>query len=816
MIYKEGAAPIAARVEDLLGRMTLKEKAAQLMCLGYEELKNYSETAADGIGTISYLNSTAGENIPEGVERLRTIQRFLVEETRLGIPGLAHNEGIAGAQLPGATTFPQSLGVGAAWEPELAERMGRVVKRQLKAFGIRAVHSPLFDLARDPRFGRTGEMYGEDPLHVAAMGTAFVRGVQGDRELMAAAKHFVGYGNSEGGSHSGEQQIALRKLYDTYCFPFEAAIHEGGLMAVMNSYGILNDEPVTASRFFLDTLLRGKMGFEGLTVSDYGSLEHIHSRYRTAASSKDAAVQGLRAGMDVEQPSRKQYMYLERAVREGLIEESLLDRSVRRVLETKFRLGLFERPYAQGDYAKEIALKSSSDLSLEIAEKSLVLVKNEGVLPLAPGTKVALIGPLSDQRANLFGGYSSVITSGASEADFNQAVGDKLLEELYRKVISEQRDVLKGFGIEYEDAPNEIQKSLIMNYLRKEYAQGGGSFSSLEDYIDHFYPRCRSVKEVLESLLGGENLFHARGCDVKEEIEGGFDAVRKAVEQADTVVAVLGGLESMVHSGATCGEGRDNPDIRLEAVQRRLIEEAAALGKPLVTVVIDGRPLAVPTVAARSQGLIYGWLPAERGAEAVGHVLTGRVNPGGKLPVTILKDACQIPMHYAHAPLAADLRKGRDYLHEELNSPLYPFGHGLSYTRFSWDDLRLEKTAVTPGECLSGSLRLSNSGSLPGDEVVQFYVRDCVAAVVRPVKQLVGFKRVSLNPGESREIAFKISMKQLAFHDHGMELVVEPGEMRLYAGASSDDIRFEIPFEIIGETTAVGRRAFFPLIEIKS
>ena len=337
MIYKDANKIILERIEDLLQRMTLKEKVAQLYCMvnhgQMDPIKNAKDNFKHGVGTLAFLNSSQTGDTKKDMETLNRIQKFFVEETRLGIPVLAHNEGIAGAQIPGATTFPQSMNVASTWEPELAAKMGEVVKKQLMAFGIRAVHSPLFDLGRDPRWGRIGETYGEDPYLVAQMGTSYVKGIQGDNELMAGAKHFVGYGNTEGGRNGGEQQISDRKLYDTYCFPFEAAIHEGKVGGIMNSYGILNEQAVSTSKWLLTDVLREKLGFTGLTVADYGSVSHANARYRVARTQKETAIMALKAGMDIEQPNNTCYRYLVEAVEAGELEIEYIDRSVQRVLE---------------------------------------------------------------------------------------------------------------------------------------------------------------------------------------------------------------------------------------------------------------------------------------------------------------------------------------------------------------------------------------------------------------------------------------------------------------------------------------------------
>ena len=811
MIYKDPSKTMKERVEDLLSRMTLKEKVAQLSCSmmdGKDTVESMKDDIGNGIGTLSNLNSSLSGDNQKDMDFIKAIQSYLMEETRLGIPALIHNEGIAGAQIPGATTFPQSLNLASTWEPELANKMGTVVRKQLKAFGMHAVHSPLFDLGREPRWGRIGETYGEDPYLVARMGVAYVKGIQGNNEVMATAKHFVGYGNTEGGRNGGEQQIAERKLLDTYCYPFEAAIHEAGVIGVMNSYGILNDQAVSTSKWLMTDVLRDKLGFEGVVVADYGSVSHAHARYHVAETQKDTAILAVKAGIDVEQPQNTCYKYLEEAVEAGELEESYIDRAVRRVLETKFKLGLFENPYQEGDFFEEIRRSEYVELSQEIAEKSIVMVKNEdSILPLKKNLKIALIGPSSDTVGNFFGGYSSVSTSNTTSRDFDRSEDDNFVKMAYQSMITEYKDGLKSYGIEFEDKPSPEQKVIIMEMLRQYQSGSEKAYKTQEDFMGMFYSDCKSIKEVLEMNYGIENILHARGCDTRAMQEGGMEAVKNAVEQADIVIAVLGGKESMTHTDATCGENKDNININLEKHQLEMMEEVFKLGKPVISVIIDGRPLATPEVNMDSKAVLYAWLPAQNGAQAIVNILTGACNPSGKLPVTILKDKGQIPMYCSRLPFMAELEEWSEYIDHDKNVPLYAFGHGLSYTKFEYSELIMESTVEVTGK-LKIEFNVKNVGTCRGDEIAQVYIRDLVSSIARPTKQLVGFVKVGLDASEEKHISFVIDMKQLAFHDLNMEQVVEPGDMKVYVGASSEDIRLNGKFKIIGEKSVIKRKIF--------
>lgn len=822
MIYKDKSKTIQERVEDLLGRMTLKEKVAQLYCAnsygGKTVNDSKEEKLKDGIGTISYLNDSLTGNNGKDIETLKSIQKYLIEETRLGIPALVHSEGIAGAQIPGATTFPQSLNVASTWEPALAEKMGAVVKKQLMAYGIKAVHSPLFDLGRDPRWGRIGETYGEDPYLVAQMGTSYVKGIQGDNEVMATAKHFVGYGNAEGGRNGGEQQIAERKLLDTYCFPFEAAIHEGNIIGIMNSYGILNDQAVSTSKWLLTDILRDKLGFNGLVVSDYGSISHANARYRVAKSPKETAILSLKAGMDVEQPSDYCYQHLVEAVESGEIEEFYIDRSVRRVLETKFKLGLFENPYESGNFYEEINKTEYKELSEEIAEKSIVMLKNQdNMLPLKKNFKIAVIGPGADNKTNLFGGYSAVGSSSTTSSDFDKSQEDNLVKMAYAGAITEHKETFRQYGIIFDDEPSPEQKEIIMAMIKQNISSSISApdkeYKTSEEFLEKYYPNCKSVKEVLEKEFGKENIIYAKGCDIRESIDGGIEEVKKAVEEADIVITVLGGKESMIDPEATCGENRDNINIGLEKPQLEMMEEVFKLNKPVVSVIVDARPLSIPLISEKSNAVLYSWIPAQSGAQAIIDTLIGKNNPSGKLPVTIIKEKGQIPMYNSRLPFYAEINGWSEYIDDDKNSPLFPFGYGLSYTEYEYSDLNFDST-VKPDGKLNVNFKIKNVGKYDGDEVVQIYIRDRISSIVRPVKQLVGFARVGLKVDETKEVTFEIDMRQLAFHDLNMEQIVEPGEMEVFVGTSSQDIRLNSMFEIVGEKLLVERKVFSSKVTI--
>lgn len=815
MSYLNSENTIEERVQDLRAKMTLEEKVAQLCCTMMVPPDEAPRTLHDGIGTLSCLNASMSGDTAKDMAQVREVQRYLVEGTRLGVPALIHNEGIAGLQIPGATTFQQSLGMGATWDPQLARAMGETVQEQLLGFGMHALHSPLFDLGRDPRWGRISETYGEDPYLTAQMGVAYVQGVQKDDAVMATAKHFVGYGNAEGGRNGGEVRLGRRNLLDTFCWPFEAAIHEARIMAVMNGYGVLDGEPIATSKALLTDLLRDTLGFDGVVVSDYGSIGRADARYHTSASQRQTAIQALVAGIDVEQPTNVCFAHLVDAVRDGDIDESYVDRALERILAVKFRLGLFENPYGTGNFEIVAAKQEAKDLSLKAAEESVVLLKNDGhALPLQPEMKIALIGPGADMKVNMFGGYSSVGSAGTSNRDFDRTEGDKFLAMAYQATITEYKDGLKQAGIEFEDEPSVEQREIIMAMLKANFSNDSTVYSSAQDFVQRYYPECQSVREALEAAVGCDHVMHAAGCGINEPLPGGIEEALRCVEQADVVVAVLGGLESMVDETATCGENRDNANTDLQKPQRDLMEAVFRLGKPVVSVLIDGRPLTVSDLADKSHALVHAWLPAERGGEAIANVLTGKTNPSGKLPVTMLRSAAQIPMHYDRVQLYAEPHTWAEYTDDAANTPLYPFGHGLSYTQFEYDGLTLDREVDVHG-VLHANFRVRNTGDRAGDEIAQVYVHDDLGSVARPVIQLAAFARVGLRPGETKTVKVEIDMRQLAFHDPDMQLVVEPGSMQLLVGASSTDIRLEDGFAITGQRLPIRQRVHAATVTIQ-
>lgn len=773
-IYQDAARPIPERVQDLLARMTLVEKIAQLGSYWVYDLQDdqgFSEEKAaaliaDGIGQVSRVGG-ASTLAPRGIASMaNTIQAYLVNHTRLGIPAIVHEECCSGYLALGATCFPQIIGLASTWAPELAGHMAEVIRTQMRAVGAHQGLSPVLDVSRDPRWGRVEETFGEDPALAAQMGIAYVRGLQGPdlrQGVMATAKHFVGHGISEGGMNCTPVHLGPREMRDVFLLPFEAVIREAHLASMMNAYSELDGVVVAASRAIMTELLRGELGFDGLVVSDYWAIRMLHDFHFVANDQADAAQLALNAGIDVELPNTICYgPPLLEAVQCGRVSESTIDTAVKRILQKKFELGLFENPYV--DIDRVLSVYETSDqrhLARQIAAQSIVLLKNDdAVLPLSKELNtLAVIGPNADQARHLLGDYS------------HPAHIEILLER-----NPELATVLK-----WDPQSNGI-------------VDGSVKVPTVLDAVRH-------------KVSPHTRVLFAPGCAVNSTDRSGFEQAVQAARSADAVILVVGDKSGLTLD-CTCGEFRDRADLGLPGVQQELVETIAALGKPSVVVLINGRPLSIPWIAENIPALVEAWLPGEEGGAAIADVLFGDVNPGGKLPISFPRSVGQIPVFYNHKPSGGHSQGHGGYV-SLPTSPLFPFGHGSSYTQFEYTDLQIDPPQVDTDKHAVISLKVKNIGTRTGDEVVQLYVRDQVASLPRPVKELRGFKRIPLTPGEIRTVVFDMLIDQLAFYDEAMQLILEPGIIEVMIGSSSEDIRLKGSFQILGnEKCIINRRVF--------
>jgi beta-glucosidase len=763
-LYRDAARPASERAVDLLERMTLDEKLAQLGGVWSTQLVDeggFSERKArelldHGTGHITRIGAATGLRPRESASFQNAIQRFLVRETRLGIPALVHEESTAGFCARDADQFPQAIGLAASFDTDLVERMARTIRAQMLAVGARQSLAPVLDVARDPRWGRTEETYGECPYLASRMGVAYVRGLQGEdlrRGVAATGKHFLGYGLSEGGLNHAPVQIGPRELREVFAAPFGAAIREAGLAAVMNAYNAVDGLPCGGSAEILDELLRGELGFEGIVVADYFTVHLLISHHRVAADKGEAAAMALTAGLDAELPRLDCYGAPLRArILDGEVPIDLVDRSVRRMLELKLALGLFEEPCVEeAAAATAYQTPASRDLARELARRSIVLLRNEGaLLPLDPALpRIAVIGPAADSQRLVQGDYHY-----PAHAEITYA-------------RQGERGILP--------APDEVA-----------FAPG-----------PWFPPTITLLVGVRELVDAGTEVVHAPGCDVSGDDREGLSEAIEAARCADVAIVAVGGKSGLLPD-CTSGEFRDAARLGLTGLQQELVEAVVATGTPTVVILVNGRPLALPWIAEHVPAVVEAWLPGEEGGRALAEVLFGVANPAGRLPVTLPREVGQVPCYYDHRSGGGRSQMLGDYADLPV-SPLFPFGHGLSYTRFAYSDLEISPERTSPDHTVRVGVSITNTGDRGGDEVVQLYLHDPVASVIRPVKQLAGFLRFPIGAGATRRVVFEVDPSQLAFYDRAMRLVIEPGEVQVMVGASSQDIRLEGSFRVEGK-----------------
>jgi beta-xylosidase len=772
--YRDPSLSTDARLDDLLARMTLDEKLAQIGGVWSSRLLAdgaFSHDAASallvhGIGHVTRIGGATVLGPRESATFTNAIQRFLREETRLGIPAVVHEESCAGYTAKGATCFPQAIGLAATFEPALVEAMACAIREQMLAVGARHTLAPVLDVARDPRWGRLEETFGEDPWLIAQMGMAYVRGIQGRLAdgVAATGKHFVGYGASEGGMNWAPAHLGARELRDVYVFPFEAAIREAGLASIMNAYHELDGIPCGGSQGLLTDLLHGEIGFDGVVVADYFTVDTLHAYHRFAADKADAARRALEAGLDVELPALDCFgTPLRQAVEGGLVPTALVDRAARRVLRTKLQLGLFEQPYVDAEAAPRVFdTAPQRALARELARKSIVLLKNDGgLLPLRKDLhRLAVIGPSAASVRVLQGDYHY---------------------PAHLEIV---------FGAIEEHAP----------------AARAGT-SPRVNLGDHFPVMVSLLDGIRGAVSAGTEVVVARGCDLVDPGEDGFAHAVVAAREADVAILCVGGKSGLV-DGCTSGESVDRCTLDLPGVQQRLVEAVVATGTPAVVVLVDGRPLALPWIAEHAPAVLHAWLPGEEGGRAVADVLFGDADPGGRLPVSMPRAVGQVPVFYGHKPSGGRSHWKGAYA-DGPPSPLFVFGHGLSYARFAHRGLTLSRTEAGADDVVEIGCTVENTGDRAGEEVVQLYVRDEVGRVTRPVQELRGFARVALTPGGRARITFSLAVRALAFHDVAMRRIVEPGTIAVMVGASSDDVRLTGRFEIVGGVREVGRDVAF-------
>lgn len=791
------------RAEDLLAKMTPEEKLAQTQCVLVPEVKVDLAKGflTAGIGEISTLDVRNIEDRHRAAAFINKVQDIVMESSPHRIPAIFHMEGLCGAFVQDATSFPSGIARASSFNPETERKIGAIVARQENAAGITHTLAPVLDISRDSRMGRQGETYGEDPALASAMGSAYTKGIQetpvvidGDeRHSEAVAKHFMGFHNSLGGIHGGDSMTTPRLMEEIYGRPFQAAITEANLRGVMPCYCTFDGEPASASKHLLTDLLREEMKFEGLAVSDYGAVENVHNVQKAYETVTDAGEACMKAGMDVEMPMPSGYNkeLLERMI-SGEADMQILDTVVERILEAKFRMGLFEHPYAlTGEKFDQVFFdEKDKEVTLQSATESLILLKNDGALPIDKSVKkIAVIGPHANNARDFFGGYTHISMVEAVHAVANSLAG-----------VRKSKD----------EKPKEVK------YVPGTQIQSNET-EEFEQVLKTIKPGCRNLVEELRATLPDVEIVYAHGYEIAGTDESEFAKALEAVKNADLCILTLGGKHGSC-SVASMGEGVDATDINLPPCQDRFIEEAAKLGKPLVGVHFNGRPISSDVADEKLNAILEAWNPSEAGARAIVSVLTGEENPSGRLPVCVAYNAGQIPIFYNHVN-GTSWHQGAsigftNYV-DMPHTPRYFFGYGLSYTTFNYSNLKVDKESMTADGSIHVSVDVTNTGSIAGTDVVQLYVRDVFASMVRPEKELAGFARVLLNPGETKTVTFDLKATQLAFLTTDMKWKVEKGAVDVMIGKSCDDIVLSTQIQIENDAYIDGaKRSFYAVSEI--
>ncbi len=735
--FKNPLLPVEERVADLLSRMTLEEKVAQTTSYNRQEnvydkqgeftdkvLKGYTK---DGIGIMRF-GRLLDQNPYKHTEILNATQKYVIENNRHGIPTMYYGEALHGYMAEDATVFPSAIGLASTWDTELVEKIYSVAAKEMRSRGISVAFSPVLGLGRDPRWGRIGETYGEDPYLVSRMGVASVKGLQGDsyiygqNHVIATAKHYAVHSQTIGGLWNTSADFSERTIREHFLYPFEIAVKEANVGCMMVTYHENNGIPVTSDHKMVTEILRGEWGFDGFACSDLGSVAMLINGHNVAEDEAEAARLAVTAGVDMENGGPNQcYSRLTEQFREGIIPEWVLDTAVSRILKAKFRLGLFENPYVNPDRVSTVTnTKAHKALALETAQKSMILLKNENsLLPLDEMNikNLAVIGPNAGELH--FGSYSH-----------EPRVGIHVLQGI--------QDFAKGkFNV--------------------HYAEGCKITLEPGSFWEEKNPQL-NAKESDDALI-------------KEAVG--------VVEKCDVALLVLGANESTHRESWSENHLGDRANLNLLGRQDDLVKACLETGKPVIVLLLNERPLTVNYIAENVPAILEGWYLGQATGTAVADVIFGKVNPGGKLPVTFPRSVGQLPLYYNHKQT-----QNKNYLFLE-NTPLFPFGHGLSYTTFDFKNIKVAPEIIAHDQETKVTVEVTNSGKVKGDEVVQMYIRDKKSSVTRPVKELKGFKRITLDPGETKTVTLSITPEKLQFYDRNMKRVVEPGEFEIMVGTSS-------------------------------
>jgi beta-glucosidase len=738
--YKNPKLAVSARVKDLLARMTVDEKVAQLMGLWNGGVDDFNNEFLNDPGKMKITFSKGANSVhpafwplKETVEQRNKIQKYCIEKTRLGIPVLFVDEGQHGMMRREVTAFPQAIGLACSWNPELFEKVYATVAREMRSRGTHHALTPVIDVCREPRWGRVEETYGEDPYLNGMLSCAAVKGLQGSSDgriapdhVAATLKHFTGHGQSESGQNQGPANYSLRVLRDYHMPPFKMCIDNVKPASVMPSYNEVDGVPSHANKWLLKDVLRKEWKYKGMIVSDYYGVDQLFNKHYVAEDIKEAAEISFNSGVQYEFPQANCYKYLPLLLKEGKIDLADVDKAVSQVLELKFRLGLFENPYVDLERAVKISRDpASEELALKAAHESIVLLKNNGLLPLKKNKyrKIAVIGPCA--KDVFLGGYAG---------------------ESYHKVSL------------YDGIKNKVGPKTEVLFAQGCKLTTNATIPFFNWKLDEIkFPSPEENRELIKQAIG-------------------------VAKKADMVILAIGENEHLCREAWAKTHIGDNMTLDLFGQQDELVRAIVNLGKPVVVYLMNGRPLSINYIEQNVPAIIEGWYMGQETGEAAADIIFGDVNPSGKLTITVPKSAGQLPMYYNFKPSA----QINEYLSMD-NKPLYYFGYGLSYTKFRFANLRLEKSKIRLNGSLKVKVEVTNTGKTEGDEIVQLYIRDKVSSVTRPVKELRGFRRISLKPTETKTVTFEITPEHLAFHDINMKYVVEPGDFEIMVGNSSRD-----------------------------
>ncbi len=800
-------------IEQLVRQMTIEEKVAQLSCTTSVAIVRNSKLCPEllapfqgvGLGRITQFGTPFYDGPLAAAKAYNELQRFLIENTRLGIPALIQMEVIGGPLVKEGTNFPAPISIASSFRPELAQKMAEESRRQCMSIGVRKALGPDLDIARDPRWGRTIETFGEDVYLTSQFGKHYVKGLQGDwygHNVVSCGKHFLGFSAAEASLHSGYVALGEKELFETYASPFAACIQDSDMQSVMVTYSEVDGLPVTVNQHILKDILVDRLEFTGSALCDGGSIEKAYHEQGIGETMADVAKMALMAGIDVDSPITDAYHSLPELIRCGKLEEKYLDEAVFRVLRQKYDLGLFEDPFVdEALVADAFDSERSRTLAYDIAKDSIILLKNNGILPLSEkAPKLAVIGPHANSRRSFFYGYSY-----ASHV------------EMLMSIANNQNTTMDGISAFYSKimSKEDIKHSLGMK-------DGQTTREAIEEYLK-VSAHCKTLYEAICGI--SPHTLCEKGCDISCGTEEELQKAIAAASQSDVIILALGGLNGWSEY-ATSGEGRSRGNLDLPAVQQRLLKEIKKTGKPIILVLFNGRAMTIHDGAQQCDAILETWVNGPQGASVIAEAIFGRINPSGKLPVTIPRSVGQIPIYYSHKKCSGYVTETspislRDQVrsdstipghvpypysvpsigafNDSLHVPLYPFGFGLSYTTFRLFDFYVDPSVRIPDH-FHVTLKIKNTGDCAGSEVIQIYYHDNRASVVRPTRQMIGFYKADLECGECKEITFCISTKQLGFLNEANQYIVEPGSARIDIATSSADIYFSSTIIFTGST----------------